>query len=101
MNVQRGNGDCGLPYFPRTLDWSDELCGQGDRGPGECLADGAVLLGVLGRRGEAVRVQAWYFGADGEVDPGDALTRLEGDVGLRLQTGRWCTSPGQAVGERH
>jgi hypothetical protein len=75
-----------------------ELNGQCDRRPGERLADRAVFLGFLGRRGETLLVQAGHLALDREVNASDALTRLESDLGLGLQPGRRHACPRQSVG---
>src|SRR5260370_36367864 len=54
---------------------------EGDRGAGERLAHRAVGLRPFGGLLEGLGREAGDGAPDGDVDPGDAFTGLEGDLG--------------------
>src|SRR5262249_17202131 len=74
---------------------------KGDLGAGERLADRAVGLGLLRGALEVLRRDARHSGADRQVDPGDALARLERDVRPGVDLLRGSAGPREAVRERH
>src|SRR5262245_65344806 len=72
-----------------------------DRGAGERLAHRAADLRRLGRADEVVLAQPRHPAPHRDVATGDALTRLERDVGPGVKAIRWGARLGQSMRERH
>ena len=96
--------DVGRPRPPAER----EVAGRSEQGgverdgrAGQRLADRAVGLRLIGGGAEVVLGEPRHRTSNREVDAGDALAGLEGDVGRRLQALGRTTRLGEGVGQGH